>query len=212
MPDQERNSRQGTTLTYWLGKAKGVVLFVTLFYLTVYLPLTFVLYFPSWYRLNCRWNPLCDRIGYERAFAGFNELNAFFRHQGELALPYWTDKEKHHLAEVRDMTDRLFLAGLISLLGLALTFDRRRTTRFALVNAAIIISLLAVLPVFAPFWRHVFHPLLFDNRLWLNTVYDFSYYLMPRQFFKYSTALLITMSCLMNLMIWLITREWGKES
>jgi uncharacterized membrane protein len=210
VPDQERISRRSAVWMVWLKKGRGAVLFITLIYMTLYLPLMFVLYLPSWYRLNCKWSPVCGRIGYERAYAGFNELNIFFRHQGKLTLSYWTDKEKRHLAEVRDMTDKLLFAGIISAAGLVLTFDRRRTSQFARINAGIIVSLLAVLPFFAPFWRHVFHPLLFNNRLWLNTPYDFSYYLMPRQFFKYTAALLIAVSCLLNLIIWLTTREWGK--
>ena len=81
-------------------------------------------------------------------------------HRGELELPNWSGKEKQHLAEVRKMTDQLFFIALFALASFILVFERKRTSSYALANTAIIILFLAVLPFFAYFWRHIFHPLL----------------------------------------------------
>jgi len=186
---------------------KGFILFLTLLYLTIYLPLMMVIYFPTWQKLNCRWHPRCSMVGLQTAYTGMDELSSFFRHRGNLISEQWTAKEKHHLTDVRKILDVLFLSALVSLAALILTFNRRRLSRFAIINAAVILSALAIIPVFARFWRNVFHPLLFSNRMWLNTFHDFSFYIMPRQYFKYTMVLLIVSSFLLNFLIWISLRE-----
>lgn len=189
-----------------LSTLKGIVLFISLFYLTFYLPMTLTFYSPEWMKLNCRWHERCEAIGVENAYRGMDELAAYFRHQGGLDS-FRTKKEKLHLEEVRGMFDTMLIAGIAAAVLLALTFERRRAASFALVNAAIILCLLIVLPFFGTFWRDVFHPLLFDNQLWLNTRADLSFYIMPRQFFKYTVALLILSSVALNVLIWLLLRR-----
>lgn len=188
------------------GKAKGVLLFVSLFYLTFYVPMSLTFYSPLWMKINCSWHERCDTIGTDTAYKGMDELAAYFRHQGELDS-FRTKKEKLHLEEVRGMFDRMFVIGVAAVIVLALTFNRKRAARFALVSAAIILCLLLVLPFFTTFWRDVFHPLLFKNNLWINNAYDLSYYIMPRQFFKYTVALLIALSVAINLVLWLTLRR-----
>ncbi|MCZ6528200.1 MAG: DUF1461 domain-containing protein [Candidatus Dadabacteria bacterium] len=188
---------------------KGFILFISLLYLTFYIPMTLTFYFPQWMELNCGWHNRCEQIGNERAIKGIKELASYFRHQGELNS-FLTQKEKLHLKEVRGILDKMFFLGLLSLVMISLTYNRQRVSRYALINAVIIITLLIVLPFFGTFWRHVFHPLLFDNDLWMNNKYDLSFYIMPRQFFKYTVALLIILSFSINLAIWLGLRSKQK--
>ena len=190
----------------WASRLRGIILFPTLFYLSVYIPLVFIVYLPYWYKFNCNWNERCDTIGYERAEKGIDDLTSFFLHKGEL-VSFWTKKEKLHLGEVRDIFDNMFIIAIICVICLMLTFDRLRVSRFAIVNALIIVALLVVLPFFTTFWRDVFHPLLFSNNLWMNNRFDLSFYIMPRQFFKYTTVLLIASSVILNLGIWSVSRR-----
>jgi hypothetical protein len=190
----------------WLNRLKSIFLFLSLFYITVYIPLVLIAYPPYWYRINCNWHPRCEKIGYDRAAKGINDLSSFFLHKGEL-VSFWTQKEKLHLAEVRDIFDKMFFISLLSIVILIVAGDRRLISKFAWINIGIIICFLLVLPFFGTFWRDIFHPLLFDNKLWLNNIFDLSYYLMPRQFFKYSLILLIFMSCFLNLAIWFLFRK-----
>jgi uncharacterized membrane protein len=148
-------------------------------------------------------------IGNEKAITGINELASYFRHQGELNS-FLTQKEKLHLKEVRGIFDKMFFLALISLVMISLTYNRKRVSRYALINSMIIIALLIVLPFFGTFWRDVFHPLLFDNDLWQNNKYDLSFYIMPRQFFKYTVALLIILCFSINIAIWLGLRSKTK--
>ncbi|MEZ4547819.1 MAG: hypothetical protein R3B51_08900 [Thermodesulfobacteriota bacterium] len=101
------------------------------------------------------------------------------------------------------MFDKMSVAGIAAAVLLALTFDRRRASLYALINIAIILSLLFVLPFFGTFWKDVFHPLLFKNNLWMNNRFDLSFYLMPRDFFKYTVALLIFSTAALNAFVWL---------
>lgn len=201
-----RKSRKYTSTTSWQRKIKGILLFISLFYLTVYIPLILMIYPPYWYQLNCEWHPRCEQIGYERAFKSIDELTAFFRYQGQLAKP-WTLKEKLHLEEVRYIFNKLFFGAILAVVPLCLIFDRQRVSRYAFINVIVIILLLLIVPFFTPFWRQIFHPLLFDNELWKNNRFDVSYYIMPRQFFKLSMIFLITLSCLLNLSVWLSLRD-----
>ncbi len=106
----------------------------------------------------------------------------------------------------------MLAAGAAALILLVLTYDRKRVARYALINAAIILSLLLVLPFFTTFWRDVFHPLLFKNNLWINNRYDLSFYIMPRQFFKYTVALLVLLSVAVNVILWLVLRRSVKKA
>jgi len=161
--------------------------------------------------MNCEWHGRCRVIGIERAESGINELAAFFRHQGELDS-FLTYKEKLHLKEVRGIFDTMFFVGFLSILGIIFTYKRKLVSRFALINAAIIICLLIVLPFFGTFWHDIFHPLLFDNDLWQNNRYDLSYYIMPRVFFKYTVGLLIILCFFINIIIWLALRKKSSTS
>lgn len=190
-------------------RIKAIFLFISLLYLTFYIPMTLTFYMPQWMELNCGFHKRCEVIGNERAKSGIHELSSYFRHKGELDS-FLTEKEKTHLKEVRGIFDKMFLVALISLVVIFLTYDRKRVAKYALINAAIILTLLIVIPFFGTFWRDIFHPLLFDNDLWKNNRADLSYYIMPREFFKYTVALLIVLCFLINIAISLGLRSKTK--
>jgi len=194
-----------------IDRLKGIFLFLSLFYLTFYVPMSLTFYAPEWMKLNCDWHDRCAIIGYDNAYTGIEELASFFRHRAELNH-FYTNKEKTHLREVRGMFDKMFVIGIAAIVLIAATYDRKRIGRFALVNAAILLSLILVLPFFTTFWRDIFHPLLFKNNLWINNRYDLSFYIMPRQFFKYTVALLVALSVSLNIIIWLLFRKSAKKS
>jgi uncharacterized membrane protein len=185
---------------------KGTALFVSLLYLTFYVPMTLTFYTPAWMKFNCDYHKRCEVVGIEEANEGISELSAYFRHQSGLES-FYTEKEKLHLKEVRGIFDKLFIGSLGALILLALTFNRKRASRFALVNTILVLSLLLVLPFFGTFWKDIFHPLMFNNELWMNNQYDLSFYIMPRQFFKYTVGLLTVLCFLINAAIWLGLRK-----
>jgi uncharacterized membrane protein len=189
-----------------MAKIKGVLFYISLFYLTVYIPLGLMIYFPHWYELNCHWHNRCEILGYDRSSKAIGELTEFFWHRGEL-VTRWTMKEKLHLTEVRGMFDKMFFGFVVSVALLFWTFDRKRVSRYAIANGVIIFSLILILPFFTRFWVEIFHPLLFDNDLWKNNPLDVSWYIMPRQFFKYSTLFLVIVCFLINFMLWFGFRE-----
>lgn len=180
---------------------KQTLLFLSLFYLSLYLPLAFLVYTPYWYWLNCPWHGRCEQISFKVAYVGIDELTHYFRHQGELLIR-WTDKERQHLAEVRIIYDRLALIALGAGVIFVLTYDHQRVARYAGYNALMILALLLIIPVFRPFWRNIFHALLFDNDLWRNSRQELSYYITPSRFFLFSAVLFIMLSTFLNGMIW----------
>ncbi len=186
-------------------RLKSFLLFFSLAYLTVYAPVMTVAYSPFWYRFGCVLHGRCDWVGEENARAGIRELADFMRHEEEyLPSPFWTGKEKNHLAEVRRMLDVLTMLTVPSLVILGVLFDRRRLRRLCLANMILVMSPLLVLPFFKYFWRHVFHPLLFSNKHWLNTPADFSYYILPRVFFMYTLIYIVVSALVINITVYVL--------
>lgn len=186
-------------------KIKNTIFGAALFYLTLYLPVALMTYFPLWYSINCKLHSRCNAIGTSNARAYIDQLTDFFLHLNPLSAG-WTIKERLHLAEVRDMLDVLALFAVICIALLIVTFNRTKISTYALVNLAVILSLLLVLPFFKTFWTKVFHPLLFSNDLWKNNFMDRSFYIMPRVFFKYSIICLVAVSALINGLTWFFFR------
>lgn len=187
---------------------RGAGFYISFLYITVYIPLAFMIYLPYWYELNCGWHGRCEMIGIEDARTAISELTMYFQHRGDL-VSGWTVKERLHLEEVRGMFDNMFAAFMVSLILLTFTFDASKLPRFALLNSVVVLSVLLVVPFFGYFWADIFHPLLFDNELWRNTMNDVSFYIMPRRFFMYSTVMLVLSVCLINLGVWRLS---GKRN
>jgi len=182
-------------LLRWL---KNWLMWACLFYLSIYIPIAGVLYFPFWYEANCHWHERCHRFGEERAADRIDELAAYMRHTGKLTSTDWTIKEKRHLAEVREIFDYLIFTGLGAAVALILLFNAKTIRRAGLVNIGILLCLCGILPFFGFFWRDLFHEWLFDNTYWKNNPGDVSYYIMPRVFFKHTMMLVIAMASFIN--------------
>lgn len=196
-----------------MNRLKPLILFLSLMYLTVYLPVMTVVYSSFWYKMNCGFHGRCELVGEEKATQGIAELVSYFRHShNELLSSFWTVKEKKHLKDVRGMIDIMTILCVPFLLMFVFSFDGVRVRRFSLVNTAMVCSLLLVLPFFKYFWRHVFHPLLFSNRNWLNTPHDFSYYILPRVFFQYTVIFIVITTILVNLTIYAVLTTRSRRS
>ena len=180
--------------------------FISVFYLSVYLPIFWVTYFPAWYELNCKWHGRCAVSGPGYGKPHIHELVGFLRHTGRLAHPDWSPKEIVHLHEVRTMLD-MMLAGAAAAAALFfLSFNRRRLGRFSLVNSMLMLASMAILPFFKPFWRQGVHGLLFDNADWITFPTDVTYHITPRAFFLNTFIFVVSASLLINLCIFLSSR------
>ncbi len=169
-----------------------------LIYLSVYIPIFGVLYFPFWYEINCNWHGRCEQFGNEKATDRIHELVAYMSHVGELSGSDWTLKEKWHLEEVRRIFDCLFFAGIVAG-GLLILLFNTKTIRWASIgNIVLLLCFCGILPFFGFFWRDIFHEWLFDNAFWKNNPHDVSYYIMPRVFFKHTMMLVIGIAIFIN--------------
>ncbi|MFP4226964.1 MAG: DUF1461 domain-containing protein [Desulfobacterales bacterium] len=183
-----------------------------LLYLSVYIPIAGVLYFPFWFDANCHWHDRCQRFGEQKAADRIDELTAYMRHMGDLSSSDWTLKEKWHLEEVRGIFDALFFAGLAAAGVLISLFNAKTLRRAGLANIGIMLCLCAILPFFGFFWRDIFHEWLFDNAHWKNNPGDVSYYIMPRVFFKHTMMLIIGVSALINAGVFMGLLKRRKQS
>jgi hypothetical protein len=179
-------------------------------YLTLYVPTALMSYLPHWYVFNCKFHSRCEMVGHENAIKYVDELNRFFFHKSPLPFG-WTEKEKLHLGEVRDIMDTLAIIALICIILLVLVFNRSKITSCAIFNLSIITSILLLMPFFKTFWVNILHPLLFNNDLWINDPFDRSFYIMPWVFFKHSFIGFISISAFLNGFLWLSFRKYRGE-
>ncbi len=194
-----------------LDRLRTPALALALLVVSLYLPLAALVYLPAWYELNCAWHGRCARLGDELTRASIDHLTAFFAHAEPLA-GRWSERERVHLSEVRVIYDWAGATALAALAVLALVAEPLRLRRAALINIAVVASLLLLLPVFGFFWRHVFHELLFANDLWQTTRSDLTWYLTPRTLFRNSLLALVAGGVGVNLLALLLASRWRRRS
>ena len=180
---------------------KNILVFLSLFYLTFYIPFLLTSYNSYWMKYNCGIHKRCERIGEEKSYNAIDNLTAYLMHREELS-DNWRINEVIHLKEVRNIFDIMFAAAVISLAVLIIfRKNRPRLYKFALINIAVALCLIIVLPNFKTFWRDIFHPLLFDNDFWKVSRRDLLYYVTPRAFFKITTAVILSSWVVLNIAI-----------
>lgn len=192
-----------------LNRFKYAVLFLSQLFITLYLPVIFMTYSISWYKFNFNFNSRIERIGYNKAIKGIEELTGFLREKNELRDPSWTKKETKHLKEVKQLYFKLNILFVMALIFFVILFEKKVCNKNSIKNLIFIFALLCIIPFFKFFWREIFHTILFNNDFWKNSASDFSYYLMPRIFFRNSLIFIIVVSSILNTVIYYFS---SKES
>lgn len=160
-----------------------------------WLPIAAITWVPGWHAASCDWHARCDDYGRSSALQHIDELRAFMQGRGDLSTGYWSEKEVLHLSEVRTMLVQFSVLAFLGALLYAHSEARVRA-RVARIAMLAVAACVIVLPFFGTFWRDIFHPLLFDNDLWRNNPGDTSWWIMPRIYFQYSTALVVGVATL----------------
>ena len=183
-------------------KTKKNILFVSLLFITLYIPVSFAMYSNSWYEFNYELYRTYELIGKENATNATENLISYFTHKNELNGDIWNAKEKAHMSEVRTIFDILFILFTLSLASLLFLINKNKNTikKFSKTNIKIILSLLIIVLFFTTFWLY-FHEILFTNNLWIITPDDISYYLFPQEFFRNTLLLIILTGTSINLII-----------
>lgn len=170
-----------------------IVTSLSLFILSLGLPILFATFSDLWYGFNCALHGRCASLGEPAEVMRLvDQLQALMWHNAPLGA-IWSAKETQHLIEVRDLFITAFQCLGLALMGLLWSCLR---WRHHLPNAArycawSFVLLACILPFFGYFWRHIFHSVLFDNQLWLTNRYDVLWYLTPRVFFFHTFILIL---------------------
>ena len=193
----------------WLGQAAAAF---ALFFVSFTLPLGFLVLTTEWYDFNCQFHTRCERFGKAELMAHAEQLPRYFLHLAELE-GRWSLTERLHMADVRRIYDSVALLALVALTvcGLVLKKWPEWFGCVALWNVFIILGLLAILPVFGYFWKHIFHAVLFTNEYWKTSRADVSWYLMPRVYFRNAFILMVAAAALINLTVYFAWRLWPAK-
>jgi len=172
----------------------------------VILPLIFS---TTWYAYNCDFHERCSNLGVDGVQERASNMGRYFLHLEPLAAD-WDPRGAAHLEEVRGMYAVLAIIALVAVLLLiaVAVIDKKQLATAAKDALLILLASSLLLPVFGPFWQKVFHPLMFDNDLWLTRPGEVLWNLTPRVFFRNSAIVLISVSALLNLGIW----QFGKRA
>lgn len=165
------------------------------------LPLIFA---TSWYEFNCSFHDRCPNLDPVGVTERARNMGQFFLHREALA-PDWDPRGAAHLADVRDIYDRLAVVAVVAAILLALLLSRQPAHLVPFSRGAfwlLIVCVFAVLPAFGLFWEKVFHPALFDNDLWRTRPSEILWSLSPRVFFRNSAIALLCSSALLTLILW----------
>lgn len=170
---------------------------MALLYLSLYLPLVMTTYVPGWYQFNCQFHGRCRQMPMASSELRIQELQNFLLHRDFLSSP-WTTKERYHLAEVRSLLDSALVIAAVCIALLLWPLRIKPQAWWPKVNIFVVLMSCLVLPFFRFFWAQIFHPLFFDNQMWMNTYKDVSYYIMPAVFFKHTILMILLASITIN--------------
>ena len=191
---------------------RGLLLAIPVIVASAALPLAALVLTPAWTLQNCDWHGRCSEIGDRTAEQHVVNMRNYFVYQEELK-GFWSDKERRHLAEVRTLYAWTALATIAActIVGLALWHSPATVVQGIAASAVLLILVALVsLPGFAFVWREWFHPLLFDNRDWLTTPRDMTWYITPRAFFRNSLIAIVGAAALLLAALFAICR-WRQQ-
>ena len=178
-------------------KFKKTSLLILMFYISIYLPLSFTIYSDTWYYENYESQIVTSVVSEDVVSDATDGLISYFLHKGELDWP-WNEKEVIHMSEVRLIYDVMFILGLLSMFLFSYMFKREEVKPLIKINILLLVLLSLCLVNFNFFWDYIFHPLFFSNNLWITTPDDISYYLFPYEFFRNSGIFIILSGIVIN--------------
>lgn len=189
---------------------KKNILWISILYLSLYIPLTITIYSQSWYEFNYKIHDTYKNIEKDKALNATKNLISFFLHKEELNN-HWNEKERLHMKDVRNIYDILFILGILSFLGLGIENPKTKDLKkISMKNITIITIFIIIIPFFSYFWNNIFHNILFSNNYWIINQNDISYYIFPIEFFIYSTIFLILTSIIINISLIIIIKNQKK--
>lgn len=187
---------------------KKFFFFLSILYLTLFLPFLITIYCSSWYNFNYEKQEITKNISLIDQKNATENLVSFFAYNTNLNS-LWNEKEISHMYDVRQIYFILELLALISIVLVICLFDKSHMIYCVKINIIFLVSLLIILPFFQFIFSGIFHEILFTNNNWIMTDKDISYYLFPLEFFRNSFLFIILISILENFLIFLISKKYN---
>ena len=214
--EQKKNNH--SKINFNLTKLNKILLFLSLFYLMLYIPIAIITYNNIWYENNIAYNDLTPTQN-EYVLDSINSVTDYLLHRTDSLNDNFSRTEKLHFVDVRNLLDKLFVMFLISFgfvfINIVNTIKRIREKLvikacdlklFSKINIVFFLLLTSILPVFKTFWSRIFHTLFFSNNYWLYSNNEISAVLFPITFFINATIFIILFGVITNIVIYFISR------
>lgn len=182
-----------------MSKTQVVLYTLTILYLSLYIPFTITAYSTS---LNLLIVDEYEYIEDSVEKSSITNLLNFYLYKDKLDSTFWNEKEIEHLTEVRNIFLIVHLLALISIIGAFKYYKNSSKSYLFNIGVLIVFSILIFLN-FAYFWDYIFHPLIFNNNLWITDLNDLSTYLFTYSFFEKIAMIIIGGSIIINIILYL---------
>lgn len=104
-------------------RIKHIIFFLSLFYITIYIPLSITIYSQNWYEFNYNQQEPYSTMNKQTKINFTQNLINYFYHKEQLN-DKWSFKEKLHFKEVRQIFDILFFIFVANIISLLLFFKK----------------------------------------------------------------------------------------
>jgi len=187
---------------------KRSLFFLMFLYITLYIPMSIMIYSNSFYYLNYPTRIENNLNQTQIEMITKDMTNLFLHKTNSLNHEFgWSNNEIKHFNEVRDIYDILFILALISWFGFFYLFNKKELIKNTKINIIISLLFILIIPFFVYFWNNILHPLLFSNNLWISQPNSLMGFLFPYSFFENSLIFLIVFSTIINLSFYLLFRK-----
>lgn len=188
-----------------MGRITNIVLFLSLLFLTLYIPFTITAYSLNWYKVNFESQDTYSMLGYEKSVGASSNLIAYFLFQDKLDSTYFNEKEIMHMKDVRNIYIITFILGILSAVFFINLYEREKIMKYTKINSIIIAILALALVNFFYFWVKI-HEIIFSNFNWVYDKTDITYYLFPLDFFIMSFSFIVIIGFILNTLIYFLAK------
>jgi uncharacterized membrane protein len=171
-------------INFIIKNLKKVIFLISIFFFFFYISIFFLAFTPFFYNINFFILDTDSNIDTNLLNQQRDNLISYFWYKNELNT-LWSEKEKIHYKEVRDIYNYLHLLFILSIFLIIFFKDKVFLKNNIKYIIFFYIFPILLIPVFSYFWNNIFHKLLFYNNYWMFDYNEISYTIFSLQNYNF---------------------------